>query len=120
MKNLRFYIPSKRDEANKECESETVGRRLIVLGRDFFRDSSASRGGVSLRLSLMKDGRLENASKEFCTANDSSGYAGLKPRSFCGSASSRFDRKVRPKDQHPCSINLTLCQVSKRDSFDDP
>lgn len=68
----------------------------------FFRSVQVSRDGVSLRLSLMKDGRLENASKEFCTPDDSSGYAGLKPRSFCGSVSSKLDHKVRPKDQHPC------------------
>lgn len=98
------------------CENEMA--RLIVVMDKIFLSDRGRLSEVSLRLSLMKDGRQENASKEFCAPNDSSGYVGLKPRSFCGSTSSRLDRKVRPKDQHPYSINLTL-QVSKRDSFDD-
>lgn len=74
-----------------------MSRHLIVVEQDFFffLSDQGRRSEVSLRLSLMKDGRQEDASKEFCAPNDSSGYVGLKPRSFCGSTSSTVKFALR-------------------------
>lgn len=64
----RYQSGTKRDETLVLEVPPQKGRRTEENGDE-----------GTVRLSLMNDGRLVNASKKTQTPNDSSGYTGLKP-----------------------------------------